>query len=239
MNTALGRYVLGLAAVEIGVCTLIWPAFLRQTQSPFGIPHVGIAVDCIAVLEIAGGIAIQFSRSARTGAAVLAILYSIFALLWLPLWIRNPLVFDSLGNAFESFALACGALIVCGAKPARFGYYGFGLSVVTFAVYQAVHPHFTASLVPKWIPPGQMFWVVLTTIAFALAAGALLIRRSALLAAQLTTLMLIGFGLLVWVPRTWSNPHSSGNWGELGLNFGICGAAWIVAEYLAGPSVPL
>ena len=233
MNTSLGRHVYGLAAIGLGVCALIWPDFIRQLEPPMKIPYAQILIDCFAIAQIGGGLAIQFPRLARAGAAALAIVYAIFTLLWLPLWIQSPLVFDSLGNAFELFAMLCGALIVYGRKAARIGYVGFGVSVVSFALYQAVHLDVTAKLVPKWIPPGQMFWAVVTTIAFALAAAALLSDRSALLAARLTTLMLVGFGLLIWVPATLSAPHNPGNWAELGLTFGIAGAAWIVADYVA------
>ena len=48
------------------------------------------------------------------------------------------------------------------------------------------------SISPKWIPPGQMFWAVTTTKAFALAAIALLSDHSALLASRLLTIMVIG-----------------------------------------------
>ncbi len=233
MNTSLGRHLYGLAAITLGICTLIWRDFIWQIEPPGAFVHVGAIIDCAGVVQILGGIAIQFRRSARAGATGLGIVYAIFTLLWLPLWIRKPLVFDYLGNAFEQFAMCTGALVVYGAKAARIGYYGFGVSVISFAVYQAVHLDFTAELVPKWIPPGQMFWAILTTIAFALAAVALLTGLEALLAARLTTLMLAIFGVAIWVPATVLHPRSTSDWAELGINFGICGAAWIVANYIA------
>ena len=232
-RTCLGRYVFGLAALGLGICTLVLPNFVWQMEPPVKVAHLEAFIDFIGIAQIGGGLAILFARSARAGAAVLALIYAAFALAWLPLWVQKPLVFDALGNAFEPFSMLCGALIVYGRQTARIGYYGFGVSVISFALYQAVHMDVTAALVPKWIPPGQMFWAVVTTIAFALAAGALLTGRSALLAARLTTLMLAAFGLVIWVPATISHPRSSGDWAELGLTFGICGAAWIVADYLA------
>lgn len=226
-----GRHVYGLAAIGLGICMLVWPAFIWQLEPPARIPPVLIA--CFALMQIGGGVAIQFPRFARGGAAVVGVVYAIFTVLWLPLWIQHPLIFDSLGNAFEQFAMLCGALILYGGTAARVGYYGFGVSVLSFALYQAIHPDVTAQLVPKWIPPGQTFWANATTIAFALAGIALLMRRSALLSARLTTLMLMLFGLLIWVPATRSGPRSVGNWAEMGLTFGIAGAAWVVADYLA------
>jgi hypothetical protein len=88
----------------------------------------------------------------------------------------------------------------------------------------------TADLVPKWIPPNQRFWALLTTIAFALAAIAILINRQARLALRLMTLMLALFGLLVWVPRLLAHPKTHLNWSEFGLTLLITGAAWMVAD---------
>jgi hypothetical protein len=53
-----------------------------------------------------------------------------------------------------------------------------------------------------------MFWAITTTIALALAAVALLSGRSNLVASRLLTAMLIGFGLLVWLPASFADPHT-------------------------------
>jgi hypothetical protein len=75
-----------------------------------------------------------------------------------------------------------------------------------------------------------MFWAILTTIAFALAASALLINRQARLAVRLMTLMLALFGVLVWIPRLVAGPKAHSNWSEFGLTVLITGAAWMVAD---------
>src|SRR3989442_8515118 len=86
------------------------------------------------------------------------------------------------------------------ARLAQMGYYSFGICVVSFTLEQLFYLSATASLVPEWIPPGQMFWAKATTAAFALAAIALLTGFMARLASRLTTAMIVGFGLLVWLP---------------------------------------
>jgi hypothetical protein len=103
---------------------------------------------------------------------------------------------------------------------------------VSFALEQAFYPQPTVSLVPKWIPPGQMFWAVATTVFFALAAVALVANRMALLAARLLTFMLVMFGLIVWVPLVIAGPHSHTNWSEIAETFAIAGTAWILADLL-------
>lgn len=232
-----GHRTFGVAAIGLGICTLVWRNFMLQIDPPLGILYVQAIIGGIALLQIAGGLAIQIPRAETAGAGVLAILYTLFGMLWLPFWIRHPLVFDDLGNAFEPFSMAAGAMILCGPKIVRVGYYGFAASAISFAVYQAVHPAYTASLVPRWIPPGQMFWAAVTTIAFAVAAVALLTGRLGRLAAELMTVMLLAFGFVVWVPAVRANRSSPGEWAELLLTFGIAGASWIVADYLMGRKV--
>ena len=106
---------------------------------------------------------------------------------------------------------------------------GLGVCAISFTLSQIIYLRFTAELVPRWIPPNQMFWAILTTIAFALAALAILINRQARPAVRLMTLMLLLFGVLVWVPRLITHPEAHLNWSELALTFLIAGAAWMVA----------
>ncbi|MGH9530431.1 MAG: hypothetical protein ACRD2S_11000, partial [Terriglobales bacterium] len=84
MRIYIGRYVYGLAAVAFGVITLVWRDFNTWQQiRPLGsIPHREILVYIAASIELFGGIAIQWRRTARAGAFALGIIYLIFALLW-------------------------------------------------------------------------------------------------------------------------------------------------------------
>jgi hypothetical protein len=70
----------------------------------------------------------------------------------------------------------------------------------------------------------------LTTIAFALAAIAILVNRQARLAIRLMTLMLALFGMLVWISRLIAHPEAHLNWSEFALTFLIIGAGWTVAD---------
>src|SRR5262249_10169188 len=143
--------------------------------------------------------------------------FFVFALLWVPHIVAEPRVYDRWGNLFEQLSQVAGALIIYATLgrsdseratgAARMGYILFGICVVSFMLEQLFYLSATADFVPKWIPPGQMFWAITTTIAFALAAIALLSGRSALLASRLLTAMVIGFGLLVWLPAPFADPH--------------------------------
>lgn len=243
-NIYLGQHVFGLAAILFGVITLVWRDFSiwHQNATLSHVPHYVILVYIAAAIEILGGIAIQSPRTARVGAAALGGIYLFFALVCLPRIVAQPLVYDRWGNFFEEFSQVAGALIVFStvslshsercAKLARLGYLFFGISVISFTLEQLFYLSGTAEFVPKWIPPGQMFWAVATTIAFALAAIALLTGRFALLASQLLTAMIIGFGLLVWLPAPFSGPHDLLNWAGNAQNLCLAGAAWIVTDFL-------
>ena len=119
------------------------------------------------------------------------------------------------------------------ATLSRVGRILFGLCAISFALEQAFYLGPTISLVPKWIPPSQTFWAVATTVAFALAGVALLANRMALLAARLLTLMLMIFGVFVWIPILLSDLHNQANWGEAVETFAIAGAAWILVDLLS------
>lgn len=238
MKFRLGHHVYGLSAIALGVITFIW----RQIDALGSITHPEILVYVVVIVELVGGLAIQWQKTVRFGALTLVSIFLIFSLYWIPQIVQSPLEFWVWGNFFEQFSLVVGCVFVFvatiqndpvrAARIAKGAYLWYGVCVLTYAFYQLFYLTYTANLVPKWIPPGQMFWAVATTIAFALAAFAMLSGRFALLASRLLTLMIILFGLLVWVPPSFANPHTMSNWRELAENYLMAGASWIVADFL-------
>jgi uncharacterized membrane protein YphA (DoxX/SURF4 family) len=224
-----------VAVLASGLITLAWHDYNGWHQPRY-------LVDAAAAAQIFGGAAIQFPWSTKAGALVLGAVFLVFALLCVPQIVAAPQIYNSWGNFFEQFSLVTGAAIVY-ARLAwawapetlhRIGRILLGICVASFTISQAMYLDFTATLVPKWIPPSQMFWAVTTTVAFALAAVALLTNRMALLATRLLTMMLVIFGLIVWIPLLLSGPHSHTNWSETAETFAIAGAAWILADLLRG-----
>jgi len=242
----LGRHVLGLAAIVFGVLSFVWHDFAapwQQIRALGNVPHPEILVYLAAAVELLGGIAIQWRKTARAGATALAGIFLAFALLWVPHIIAEPKLYDRYGNFFEQFSIFSGALMVYAtaaqndseghSKLARVAYLFFAICVISFMLEQLFYLSGTASFVPKWIPPGQMFWAITTTIAFALAAIALLSGYLALLASRLLTAMIVGFGPLVWLPAPFADPHKLINWAGNAQNLAILGASWIVTDYLS------
>lgn len=239
MLRTMGRTVYGLAAIGAGVCALAWHDFSALGS----VPHREMLVSIAATAEILGGVAILWARTARAGAVAVGAVYFAFALQGVPAIIKHPLVYNGFGNFFEQFSFVSGAVIlyarsgpIAPARTARLpqiGYYSFGLCVASFGLEQLFYLSATAQLVPKWIPPGQMFWAIATTAAFGLAALSLLTGLMARLASRLTTAMLVGFLLLVWLPLLLADPHSFVNWAEATETLGIAASAWMIAEFLS------
>ena len=225
----LGRHVFGVATLASGLITLAWHGHQLR--------YIAYAV---AIAQVVGGAVIQLGRTAKPGAFMLGAAYLVSALLCVPQIITAPQIYNSWGNFFEQFSLLTGAAMAYASLSSawsaetlrRIGRILLGICTASFALEQAFYIGPTAALVPKWIPPSQMFWAIATTVFFALAAIALLANRMSLLAARLLTVMVVGFGLLVWVPLLVSHPHDHTNWSETAETFAIAGAAWILADLL-------
>jgi hypothetical protein len=227
----MSRHLFGAAALALGAASL---ALHVQLVSAWTLPGRVFFLDVTAAAQIAGGVAIQFPRSARAGAIILLVVYAIFACTFVPEIFAHPGVYASWGDVFYALALVVGAIIAARVDGlANAAVIVFGLCNISYAIEQLEFFARTASLVPKWIPFGGSFWTVATTIAFALAGVSLLIRYKALLASRLLTAMLLIFGVTIWIPMLIAQPRQPGNWSEGLETFAIAGAAWIVADFLA------
>ncbi len=215
----LGRHVFGAATCGFGLIVLLW-----HNAAPL--------LYAAAVLQIAGGLALQFRPSAKAGAVLVGLVYLFFALRCMPGILAAPRICDRWGNLFEQLALVTGAVIIY-PRYAPLSRVLFGLCTASFSLEQAFYLGNTSSLVPKWIPPSPAFWAVATTIAFALAAVALLTNARAVLAAGLLALMLAMFGFVVWIPLLAADPRSQFSWSETIETFAIAAVALMLAGLLA------
>jgi hypothetical protein len=237
-----GRIFFGASAVLFGVIALMWhdPDTWQSLHPIRNLPLGSIIGACLMAAQIAGGIAMQSSRTARLASIILGVVYLLFSLACIPGIIAASNLFERYGGSFfQQLSLLCGAIALYAATETdaakavalgRAARLGLGVSAISFTLSQILYLRYTAELVPKWIPPNQMFWASFTTIAFGLAALAILINRQARLATRLMTLMLGLFGLLVWLPRVIAHPEAHFNWSEFALTTLITSAAWMVAD---------
>jgi len=243
MKTKLyGRMVFGAAAMFFGVMALMWHDVdtWQNLHHIWSLPFGVILGGCLMAAQIAAGIGIQIPRTVRWASAVLCFVYLCFSLACVPDIIARLNIYERFGGSFFLFlSMCCGAIALFAASESnaagagafgRVARIGLGVCAISFMLGQALLLRGTARLVPKWLPPSQMFWAILTTAAFGLAAVAVLINRQARLAMRLMTLMLALFGVVVWVPHLAAHPEAHFNWSECALTFLAAGAAWTVAD---------
>jgi hypothetical protein len=165
--------------------------------------------------------------------------------LWVPRIIGDPKVYDSWGTFFEQFSLVVAGLVLCASfAPVETAWAhrktqisrSFGICEISFALDHIVYFSTLPAWIPKWIPPGQMFWAVTTTVCFLLAAVAILSGIFATLAAHLLAAEIAGFELLVWAPKLLTAPHEHFSWAGSGICLAQAGAAWVVAGSISAIS---
>jgi len=236
-----GARVYGLAAFMMGVAGLLWADFATGgLRIPATLPGRMILAYTVSVLLIAGGALIQWRR--LWGAALLAAIFGAgFVLVDLAPLAMHARMFDYWEATAEPLAMTMGGVIAFAApssRLSRIAIYVFACCLLVFGTAHFVFATFSATFVPKYIPPSQMFWVYFTGIA-AIAAGlAILSGILALWAARLLTLMYILFGILVHTPFVLASPAKHPVWIEFMVNLALAGAAWIVADSLAARAVP-
>jgi uncharacterized membrane protein YphA (DoxX/SURF4 family) len=239
-----GIHVYGLGAIVLGLVGLVWGDFAAVWQPvPANTPHRTALAYIAAGSLLSAGASMQWRRIAQAGVVVLAILYFIFALLWLPRVVGYPQIFATWGGFLEQFSLVAAALVVyaCLApsdsawaiRTARIGRLLYGVCVLSFALDHFFALKETAKMVPAWIPPGQQFWAVATGIFHLLAGLAILSGVLDVLASRLLTAMLIAFGALIWAPSVFATPHEHFVWAANAINLALAGAAWVIADYIA------
>lgn len=238
-----GVRVYAASAVVLGLVGLVWGDFAAVWQPvPTGPPARTVLAYLTALLFIACGAGLLWRRSARVSACVLAVLYFVFAVLWLPRVAAYPRALGVWNGVFEQLALVAAAVTYFAAASApndttrqwqRTMRLLFGVCLLSFGATHFAALKETATLVPPWLPPSPRFWAAATGV-FHLAAGlAILSNRKAVLASRLFTAMLIGFGVLVWAPRLIANIHVHQVWAGNAVNFTLIGAAWLMADAIA------
>jgi hypothetical protein len=236
------RIEFGASAVLFGAIALLWHDVdtWQNVHHVWSLPFGAIVGAILMAAQIAGGIGMVYPRTMRRAAIVLGVVYLSFSLACVSDTIAAASVYDKYGGSFFLFlSLVWGATALYAATEANaaraavlggIARIGLGICAISFLLGQALALRDTAAAVPKWIPPSPMFWAILTSVAFGLAAIAILTNRLARLAMRLMALMVGLFGMLVWVPHLMARPTTHFLWSELAETLLVAGAAWVVAE---------
>jgi uncharacterized membrane protein YphA (DoxX/SURF4 family) len=247
-------FVYGIATIAVGIVDLVWGAFdpAHQPIQAFGdnVPGRQAFAYIAGVLLVAGGAAVLRQRTARFGAIVIAIVYSVFAIFWLPRFLTAPRVLGYTASAHIGvLAGVCLELVVIGAAFIVYAWasesggpadrrmtivrWVYGLSTIVFGLQHLTNVANNVAFVPAWMPFGQPFWVVFTGTCFVLAGIAILSGVLDVLAARLLALMFVVFSVVTLVPGLLAAPHDQANWGGNAYEILVAASVWILAEWRA------
>ena len=241
-----GVYAFAIGSVAAGVMDLIWGDFdpAHQPIQALGdhIPGREVLAYVTGVWMIVGGAAIVWRRSARIGGAMLAASYFIFAVFWLPrfytaphaLGFRISLMIGLLAGAGTQLIAGTAAALVYAPRTHRLAKWTFGLCAIAFGLQHLTNISANVIFVPAWLPLGGAFWTIVTGNCFILAGLAILSESQDLLAARLLGLMFLVFNVVSLPSFIVAHPESHAAWGGNAFNLAAVGAAWILAESIAG-----
>lgn len=252
-RSKLGIYFYGFGSFAAGVFDLIWRDFdsAHQPIQAWGdnLPGIAIFACIVGVWMVAGSLALLWRRSERAGAAALAWVYFVFAIFWLPrlytaphyLGQRIPVYIGVIsGVGIELIAFAAGILLwasmgtpdLSRSRVVVAMRWVFGLCTVDFGLQHLTNIPQNLQYVPKWLPPGAEFWVIVTGTCFVMAGVAILAGIQDVLASWLLGLMFLSFNLTILPTYIFANLHGHAAWGGNAYNLAAVGSAWIVAAML-------
>jgi uncharacterized membrane protein YphA (DoxX/SURF4 family) len=229
-----------LGAILLGAVGIWFHDFAMQWQPvPAGFPLRTQLAIVSGLLLILGGGELLSGKFARAGALLLACIYGAWVLiLHGPIVASKPADIGTWNGVAEIVLMTVGALAIYAGARGKRGKFTTGLSLATgfcALVFGATHfkyAQFTATMVPSWIPPNQIFWAYATGVAHLVAGLSLLSGIRAQHGATLLAVMMAVFVILVHVPRVFASPGEQLEWIMLGVALSLSGAAWLVRKYV-------
>ncbi|MBS0297226.1 MAG: DoxX family membrane protein [Proteobacteria bacterium] len=238
------RLLMALAALGLGVVTLVWSDFALQWQlvpKTLGFKTELAWASGAFLLLVGAGLPAR--RTARVAAVSLGVYWLGWSLLKLPVALTH---IDNVGawlGFCESFTIAIGGWALFSARGQGSTSGGASLTVarlllgaclVEFGLSHFVYLKITAGLMPGWMP----LKTPLAMLAGAghIAAGLGLIANLApRLAATAEAMMMLAITLLVPAAGLVADPASRAQWTALFVSLPLAGAVWAMAEWIGGP----
>ncbi len=253
-----GRFLLAVPMVIFGVQHFLFANFVVMIVPPW-IPWHFFWAYFVGIALIAAGVAIMVKREAwlagfLLGAMILAFVLLIHSRLlarWPgDLFAMNP-IFGAypgrLHNACKDLGLSGAAFLFAGTQSETWKDSGrdkvftagrvlFAIAVAALGVLHFVYPAFAPGVQPmsmavKFPLPGQPMWSYFTGIAFLAAATAIFLNSKVRLAATLLGILILLFGLIVWVPWLAMHPEDVAG-GNYLKDMGLAGGALLLAGAL-------
>ena len=231
----------GLGAILLGAVGIWFHDFAMQWQPvPADFPlRMQFAIVTGLLLILGGGETLS-GKWAHGGAALLAGIYALWVvILHLPLIVAKPTDLGTWNGVAEIVLMISGAIaLYAGARGLRSRFATpvcvvTGLCALVFGATHIKYVQFTATMVPAWIPPNQIFWAYATGIVHVVAGLSLLSGIRSQLGATVLAVMMGVFVILVHIPRVVASPGEQLEWIMLGVALSLSGAAWLVRKYAA------
>jgi uncharacterized membrane protein YphA (DoxX/SURF4 family) len=231
----------GLGAILLGAAGIWFHDFAMQWQPvPPDFPlRMQFAIVTGLLLILGGGETLS-GKWAHGGAALLAAIYGRWVvILHVPLIVMKPTDLGTWNGVAEIVLMISGAVALYAGVRGPRGRVATAVCIVTglcALVFGATHfkyVQFTATMVPAWIPPNQIFWAYVTGTVHVAAGLSLLSGIRPQLGASVLAAMMLVFVLLVHIPRVYASPGEELEWIMLGVALSLSGAAWLVRKYAA------
>jgi uncharacterized membrane protein YphA (DoxX/SURF4 family) len=256
-SVGLGRGLCAAAAAGVAVLSLTYRDFSPMWESvPLSIPGRETWVYACGLLLLLAGAGLCFARTALPSALMIGAYQVAWAVASTPPILSKPLGVDAWYGLFEALTSLAGTGIlyallrwharesrmpIAAERAVRAAQVVFGLSCIFYGWSHFAYAHYTAGMVPAWLPwrLGFAYFTGLGHIAAGIGIVTGILPR---LAATLEAIMMSLFGLLVWMPSLfalpppeWATPPKN-QWSEIVVNLLLAASAWIVAASLRNRS---
>src|SRR5271170_3387072 len=252
--TSLGHGFFAAAMISLGILGLKYGDFALVWQPvPQWLPLRQVVAYTCAVLMLAGGVGLLWTRTAAFASGILLV----YLLLWLtllrvPKLLMSPLVEVRWLGCGETAVMVAGSWALFATLADRWdkmklrfatGDHGrrvarliFGLAIIPCGLSHLFYTAQTVELMPAWLP-WHFGWAYLSGIAYIAAGFAILFGIYARLTATLTTAMMAIITLVICIPgdtaaqlMTSVAPHDRVVWTALLTSLTLTAGACAVAD---------
>ena len=250
----IGEAMLAISLAGLAVLSFVYGNFAPLLDP---LPEPKILTYGLGAIVLAACAGLFFARTIAASAITIAVCALAWAVVRSPPIFHQPLSVGSWYGSSEAVTLLVGvwtlyalhrrrdhasaATAFTGDGALRVGRVLFGAACLVYGIAHFAYSAYTLPFVPAWLP--ARLPLVFLTGAFHIAAGVgLILGILPRLAAILEAIMIILFGLLVWLPSHFAHlaPKWAGSpqnqWSETIVNFLLAAVACIIAESLRSES---
>jgi uncharacterized membrane protein len=241
-NQTATRLLFALTMIAVGVAGLVSGSFAPIWAGvPKSLPDRQLLAYLSTFVSLACGAGLLIQRFRIWSALVLFLfLVAWTALFKVPVIIRNPLVEVAYQSWGENAVLIAAAWVLyvwlsktrafpAGDTGLRLAHLVYGLALVAFGFSHFAYLNLTTPLIPRWLPPGPIFWAYFTGAAYLAAGLAIIAGIAGRLGAVGSALQISLITLIVWGPGVVAGKFDPTNWQEPVESWALTAAAWVVA----------